>query len=192
MALIPGTLPTGTKYPSEPQSLLDTFASYLTSPEVKKNYPTVTVPPISSGGTITFNSGGQDELIYLDIGSAISGLTITFPSDPNSVIGQTVAVFARSAVNNTVNYTNGTRVPTPQDRLSANILYSWTKVKADTWAGEVKSAQGWAAPTGTAARADMALSTAGATYTQSEITKLIQTLNALIVDLRGLGILRAS
>lgn len=190
MALIPGTLPVGTKYPNDPQSLLDTFASYLTAPEVKKNYPTVTVATPAGGGAITFNAGGQDELIYLDIGSAITGLTINFPSDANSVIGQTVAVFARSAVNATVTYPVGTEVPTPPTALSSGILYSWIKVQANTWAGEVKSVSGWAAPTGTAARTDMALSSAGASYTQAELTAVIQRLNALITDLRSLGILR--
>ena len=135
MALIPGTLPNGTKYPNDPQSLLDTFASYLTAPEVKKNYPTVTVATPASAGTITFNAGWQDELIYLDIGAAITGLTVNFPSDANSVIGQTVSVFSRSAVNATVTYPIGTEVPTAPTALVAGILYSWTKVQASTWAG---------------------------------------------------------
>ena len=119
MALIPGTLPAGTKYPNDPQTLLDTFASYLTSPEVKKNYPTVTVATPASGGTITFNSGGQDETFYLDIGSAITGLTINFPTDANSVIGQTLSVFARSVVNATVTYPIGTEVPAAPTSLAA-------------------------------------------------------------------------
>jgi|688.fasta_scaffold436198_1 hypothetical protein len=135
MALIPGTLLTGTKYPNDPQSLLDTFAAYLTAPEVKKNYPTVTVATPASGGTVTFNAGGQDELIYLDIGSAITGLTINFPSDANSVIGQTISVFCRSAVNATVTYPIGTEVPTAPTSLVAGIMYSWQKVSTSTWVG---------------------------------------------------------
>jgi hypothetical protein len=135
MALIPGTLPNGTKYPNDPQSLLDTFAAYMTSPEVKKNYPTVSVATPASAGVITFNAGGQDELIYLDIGAAITGLTINFPTDANSVIGQTVSVFSRSAVNATVTYPIGTEVPAAPTALVAGILYSWTKVQASTWAG---------------------------------------------------------
>jgi hypothetical protein len=191
MALIPGTLPAGTKYPNDPQTLLDTFASYLTSPEVKKNYPTVTVATPASGGTITFNSGGQDETFYLDIGSAITGLTINFPTDANSVIGQTLSVFARSAVNATVTYPIGTEVPAAPTSLSSGIMYSWRKVAANTWAGEVKSASGWGAWSGTATRTAVALNSAGATYTQSELTSVIQALNALITDLRTLGILRS-
>jgi hypothetical protein len=184
MALIPGTLPNGTKYPNDPQSLLDTFAAYMTSPEVKKNYPTVTVAAPASSGAVTFNAGGQDELIYLDIGAAITGLTINFPSDANSVIGQTVAVFARSAVNATVTYPIGTEVPAAPTSLSAGIMYSWTKVAASTWAGEVKSAAGWAAATGTATRTTFATSTV-------TVADLAQRVKALIDDLTTLGILRS-
>ena len=36
MPLIPGTLPTNYKYPSNVQSLLETFASYMTAPAAKK------------------------------------------------------------------------------------------------------------------------------------------------------------
>lgn len=137
MALIPGTLQTGTKYPTDPQTLLDTFAAYLTAPEVKKNYPTVTVSAPAGGGTITFNAGGQDELVYLDI-SAITGLVINFPSDANSVIGQTISVFPRSAVSATVTYPIGTEEPTAPTSLAAGIMYSWRKVSSSgggTWVG---------------------------------------------------------
>jgi len=184
MALIPGTLPAGTKYPSEPQSLLDTFASYLTSPEVKKNYPTVTVATPSGGGTITFNSGGQDETIYLDISGAITGLTITFPTDANSVVGQTLSVFAKNAINGPgVTYTNGTRVPAAPTALAAGILYSWRKVALSTWVGSLTTITGWAAATGTANRTTFATSTV-------TTAQLAERVKALIDDLLTLGILR--
>jgi hypothetical protein len=89
----------------------------------------------AGSGTVTFNAGGQDELIYLDIGSAITGLTINFPSDANSVIGQTISVFCRSAVNATVTYPIGTEVPTAPTSLVAGIMYSWQKVSTSTWVG---------------------------------------------------------
>jgi len=187
MALISGTLPNGTKYPNDPQSLLDIFASYLTAPEVKKNYPTVTVATPAGGGTVTFNSGGQDETIYLDISGAITGLTINFPTDANSVIGQTISVFPRSAVNATVTYPIGTEVPTAPTSLAAGIMYSWTKVSttgSGTWVGEVKSAAGWAAATGTATRTTFATSTVTA-------EQLAERVKALIDDLTTLGILRS-
>jgi hypothetical protein len=133
MALIPGTLPTNTKYPNDPQSLLDTFASYLTAPEVKKNRPTVTAASPASAGTVTFNTNAQDETIYLDLTGAISGLTVVFPGDTASVVGQTISIFSTHAVNATVNYTNGTRTPTAPNALAATTMYSWQKVKSNTW-----------------------------------------------------------
>ena len=135
MALIPGTLPNGTKYPNDPQSLLDTFASYLTAPEVKKNRPTVTVPPPpANAGTVAFNSNGQDETIFLDLSGSITGLTVIFPTDANSVVGQILRIFSKENVNATVTFTNGTREPVLSPAsLAADTVYAWQKVKADYW-----------------------------------------------------------
>ena len=73
MALIPGTLPTGTKYPNDPQSLLDTFASYLTAPEAKKNRPTVSVYTPAAGATVTALTVTATGLTLR--GSAVTALT---------------------------------------------------------------------------------------------------------------------
>jgi hypothetical protein len=135
MALIPGTLPNGTKYPNEPQSLLDTFASYLTAPEAKKNRSTVTVVNPAGGGTVTFNSGGQDETLFLDISAGITGLTVVFPSNANSVVGQTIRLWPRSAVSATVSYTLGGQTVrgTNPTSFSASSNHEWQKVAASTW-----------------------------------------------------------
>lgn len=137
MALIPGTLQVGTKYPNDPQALLDLFASYLTAPEVKKNRPTVTVVAPAGGGTVTFNTNGQDETLFLDIGSVVTGLTVVFPTAASSVVGQTIRVWARSAVNATVSYTlDGQTVwGTNPTSLLANTVYEWQKVanSPHTW-----------------------------------------------------------
>ena len=137
MALIPGTLPTATKYPNDPQSLLDTFASYLTAPEVKKNRPTVTVVAPAGGGTVTFNTNGQDETLFLDIALQITGLTVVFPTAASSVVGQTIRLWSRSAVNATVSYTlDGQTVrgvnPTS---FAASTVFEWQKVanSPHTW-----------------------------------------------------------
>jgi len=135
MALIPGTLPNGTKYPNDPQSLLDTFASYLTAPEAKKNRPTVSVVTPTGGGTITFNAGGQDETIYLDHDPAITGLDVVFPTNSTSVVGQTIRVFPKTAVNATVTYTLGgqdVRGTNPTS-FAASTNYEWQKVANNTW-----------------------------------------------------------
>lgn len=135
MALIPGTLQANTKYPNDPQSLLDLFAAYLTAPEVKKNRPIVTVYTPASGAAVNFNTSKVDEVMYLKHDPGITGLTVVFPSDGNSVIGQTISLFPKTAVSATVAYTNGTRVPTAPTAFVAGIMYSWQKVEANTWIG---------------------------------------------------------
>jgi hypothetical protein len=137
MALIPGTLPNGTKYPNDPQSLLDTFASYLTAPEAKKNRPTVTVVAPAGGGTVTFNTNGQDETLFLNISGEITGLTVVFPTAASSVVGQTIRLWARSAVNATVSYTlDGQTVRgTNPTSFAASTVHEWQKVASSphTW-----------------------------------------------------------
>jgi hypothetical protein len=184
MALIPGTLPTGTKYPNDPQSLLDTFASYLSAPEIKKNRPSITVGTPSSAGSIAYNSSGQDETIFLDLTGAITGLTVTFPTNANSVIGQTLRLFSSHAVNDTVSYTNGVRDPVAPTALAADVMYTWQKVKSNYWIGSLETITGWAAATGTATRTTFATSTVTA-------EQLAQRVKALIDDLTTLGILRS-
>lgn len=133
MALIPGTLPTGTKYPNDPQSLLDTFASYLTAPESKKNRASVSTYSPAGGGTVTFNSAGQDETMVLDLGGAITNLTVVFPPNANSAVGQIIRIFAGNAVNGTVSYTNGTRDPSGPTTFADNTTYAWQKINGTTW-----------------------------------------------------------
>lgn len=137
MALIPGTLQAGTKYPNEPQALLDLFAAYLTAPEVKKNRPIVTVNTPSGGSAINFNSSSVDEILFLNHDPAITGLTVGFPDNGNSVVGQVLRILPKTAVNATVTYSTGgqtilgaTAEPTS---FTAGTPYAWQKVAASTW-----------------------------------------------------------
>jgi len=133
MALIPGTLPNGTKYPSDPQSLLDTFASYLTAPEAKKNRPTVSVYTSVAGATITARPDGLDETVYLDHGSTAGTATFVFPSNANSVTGQILRLFARSAVTALTVTPPANLYGAALTALTANQSVAWQKVAADTW-----------------------------------------------------------
>jgi len=134
MALIPGILPVGTKYPNAPQALLDTFASYLTAPEAKKNRTTVTVATPASASTVSFNSAGLDETLFLDLSGGITGLTVVFPANSTSAIGQTLRIWSREAVAATVSYTLGGQTVYGQPTsYSANTNYEWQKVANDTW-----------------------------------------------------------
>lgn len=134
MALIPGTLPNGTKYPSDPQSLLDTFASYLTAPEAKKNRPTVSVYSSVDGATINARNDGLDETVFLNHGSGATAATFVFPSTTNSVTGQTIRLFSREAVTTLTVTTNGNTLRgSSVTSLSANSSVAWQKVEASTW-----------------------------------------------------------
>jgi hypothetical protein len=184
MALIPGTLQAGTKYPNDPQSLLDLFSAYLTAPEVKKNRPIVTVYTPPSASAVNFNTSKVDEIMYLKHDLAITGLSIVFPSDGNSVIGQTISIFPKTAVNATISYTNGTREPTAPTSFAAGVMYSWRKVESNTWVGSINTVAGWAAATGTASRTTFATSTV-------TTAQLAEKVKALIDDLTTLGILKS-
>jgi hypothetical protein len=149
MALIPGTLPTGTKYPNEPQSLLDTFASYLTAPEIKKNRPIVTTYVPAGGAAVNFTNSSVDENMFLNISGTITNLQIGFPSDGNSIVGQVLRVLPRSAVSGTVTYSaagltfyGSGLLPAGSNALSAAAQptsfvagqpIAWMKVAASTW-----------------------------------------------------------
>jgi hypothetical protein len=135
MALIPGQLPTGTKYPNDPQTLLETFAGYLTSPEVKKNRATVSFRTPSAGSTVTASPAGLDETVYLDNSATLATLTFAFPANANSYTGQILRIFARSAVTAlTVTATGGLTIyGAALTTLAANGTASWQKVAANTW-----------------------------------------------------------
>lgn len=137
MALIPGTLQAGTKYPNDPQSLLDLFASFLTAPEVKKNRPIVTLYIPTAGSTVNFNTATVDETVFLNHGGSITGLNIGFPSNGNSVIGQVLRIVSRAAVAATVSYSDDGAVfygTTPQPTsFAASGVHVWQKVAASTW-----------------------------------------------------------
>jgi len=138
MALIPGTLPNGTKYPNDPQSLLDTFASYLTAPEAKKNRPTVSVYTPAAGATITASPNGLDETVFLNhTTNPIATMTFVFPSNANSVTGQTLRLFTRSGITTLTITASGLTVHgaalSGNPNLAANGTLAWQKVAANTW-----------------------------------------------------------
>jgi hypothetical protein len=135
MALIPGTLPNGTKYPNAPQSLLDTFASYLTAPEAKKNRPTVSVYASVDGATITARPDGLDETVVLNHSGTAAAATLVFPSNSNSVTGQTLRLFSADVVTVlTVSLPGSVAIlGTALTALAADDSIAWQKIAANTW-----------------------------------------------------------
>jgi len=135
MALIPGTLPNGTKYPNDPQSLLDTFASFLTAPEAKKNRPTVSVYTSVDAATISARTDGLDETIFLNHSGTAGTATLAFPSNTNSVTGQILRLFSADIVTAlTVSLPGSVAiVGTALTALAADDSVAWQKVTANTW-----------------------------------------------------------
>ena len=136
MALIPGTLPTGTKYPNDPQSLLDTFASYLTAPEAKKNRAIVTLPsPPAAGGTLSAGSSGIDETVVLNNTTTYATFTFTFPSTSNSVVGQILRFFTRNIVTTLTVSLNGNTVlgAALPAGTTAGQSFAWQKIDGTNW-----------------------------------------------------------
>ena len=135
MALIPGTLPVGTKYPNDPQSLLDTFASFLTAPEAKKNRPTVSVYTSVDAATISARTDGLDETIFLNHSGTAATATLVFPSNTNSVTGQILRLFSADDVTAlTVSLPGSVAiVGTALTALAADDSVAWQKVAANTW-----------------------------------------------------------
>lgn len=133
MALIPGTLQAGTKYPSEPQALLDLFAAYLNAPEAKKNRPTISVYTSVNGATINASPNGLDETVFLNHGSTAATATFAFPSNSNSVTGQILRLFSRSAVTSLTVTPPTNLYGTSLTALTAGQSVAWQKVAANTW-----------------------------------------------------------
>jgi hypothetical protein len=134
MALIPGQLPTGTKYPNDPQTLLETFAGYLTAPEVKKNRAIVSSYTPSSGATVSASPAGLDETVFLNNLATLATLTFAFPANNSSYTGQILRLFARSAVTAlTISSSGLTIYGAALTTLAANGTASWQKVAANTW-----------------------------------------------------------
>jgi hypothetical protein len=135
MALIPGTLPNGTKYPNDPQSLLNTFASFLTAPETKKNRPTVSVYTSVDAATISALPNGLDETIFLNHSGTAGTATLVFPSNTNSVTGQILRLFSADIVTAlTVSLPGSVAiVGTALTALAADDSVAWQKVAANTW-----------------------------------------------------------
>lgn len=136
MALIPGTLPTNTKYPNDPQSLLDTFASYLTAPEAKKNRAVVSFPSApAAGGSLSAGSSGIDETVVLNNTTTYATFTFTFPSTSNSVVGQIIRFFTRSAVTTLTVTLNGNSVygAALPSGTTAGQSFAWQKIDGTNW-----------------------------------------------------------
>lgn len=88
-----------------------------------------------TAGTVTAGSGKVNETLYIAPAATIAALTVTFPSNANSQIGQKLTVFSTQIVTTlTVSSSGLTLLGTALTALAATTPYTWQKVAASTWA----------------------------------------------------------
>lgn len=85
--------------------------------------------------SISFNTNGDDETLCITPAGTIAALTVVFPPDANSVIGQKLEIFPTQVVTTlTVTSTGLTLKGTAVTALAVNTPLAWRKVAASTWA----------------------------------------------------------
>lgn len=95
----------------------------------------VTTSTPTTGGTVTFGTAKSDELLNLTPAGTLAALTVTFPTNTNSRIGQVISVRSSQIVTALTLSASGLTlndVNTPAG-LQPNVTYRWQKVAASTW-----------------------------------------------------------
>lgn len=88
-----------------------------------------------TGASLSFNTASLNEELYIVPAGTIAALTVVFPSDANSAIGQTLSLYSTQIVSTlTVTAAGLTLEGDAVTSLAANQPVSWTKVAASTWA----------------------------------------------------------
>lgn len=95
--------------------------------------PDVQLASPTNGQTVAITSDSRDRTLWLTPAGVLPTLTITFPSDANTRIGQFIRIGSSQVV--TLLTVNGaTLLNTATTIANAGDLYSFQKVAANTWA----------------------------------------------------------
>ena len=86
----------------------------------------------TTGQTVVFTDDSQDRTLSLSPAGALLALTITFPSDANSRLGQLACVTSSQAVT-TLSLTGGVTVQGIATSLVLNDFFCYQKIAANTW-----------------------------------------------------------
>lgn len=95
--------------------------------------PVVTVATPTTGQTVAVTNDSRDRTLWLSPAGTLAALTITFPSDANSRLGQIVRL-GSSQVITALTLNGATILNTAATLASAGDMYSFQKVAANTWA----------------------------------------------------------
>jgi hypothetical protein len=97
-----------------------------------QNYITPAAP--LTGATINMNALSITETIYITPAGTIAALTVVFPTDANSALGQIERLISSQTVTALTLTANGnTILGTAVTAMVANQTYAWQKVAAATW-----------------------------------------------------------
>jgi hypothetical protein len=95
------------------------------------------VTPVSplTGATVDMNTAANNETIYVTPAGTIAALTVVFPPDADSVIGQIERLISTQNITSLTLTANGnTIVGTQPTGIFADQTYTWQKTAAATWA----------------------------------------------------------
>ena len=89
----------------------------------------------STGGTVTINADGYNELHYLEPIAPVAAQTFSFPDNANSQIGQKVRFFSTQIIGAITIIGNGlTFLGAPLTTMIANGNAAFMKIAESTWA----------------------------------------------------------
>jgi len=98
------------------------------------SFGTVTNSAPLTGSTVTVNANGADETINLTPAGTIATLTLLFPTNATSSVGQRIEVFTSQIVTAlTVTVPGGTVGGDALTATTANGSYLFVKTAANTW-----------------------------------------------------------
>lgn len=87
-----------------------------------------------TGASYNFNTDGKDETLYVNPAGTIAAMTVVFPADESSRVGQILRVFSTQIVTAlTVTSTSLTIKGTAVTALAVNTPVSYEKVDAAVW-----------------------------------------------------------
>jgi hypothetical protein len=113
---------------------IDDNGAFVTPSGSLGNVQVVTTSSPTTGGTVSFGTAKADELLNLTPAGTLAALTVAFPTNANSRIGQRLSVVSSHIITALTLSASGLTVNglTPSS-LAVNQVISYVKVAASTW-----------------------------------------------------------
>lgn len=87
-----------------------------------------------SGDTLTYNTVGNSEFLVLSPAGVLATLTLTFPTNANSVVGQIIGVVSTQNITSLTVSSAGLTLTGPSiTALTAKTPVFWQKISASNW-----------------------------------------------------------